>query len=288
MVARLAGVSCTHTPSLASSLAHAPPTPTPAPAPTPSAAGGLAGALAGARAGLARPAEPPPGSLGRDYLDQALPISPPISPISPHICPYLPMHLPVSPRISLLDQALLNMVGLVQARAAQYRLVAFVDVDERPPAAAAEMAAALAALRAGSQPFASLFVRPSWCGGACPAGTAAFAEMLRTGRCSAAHLRGGSGNGNATHPPHGGGGVEPDLAAISPHLAFDLASKVVGVPARMTTIRTHTATPAIGGPHAYAACLQHPVPLIERDPQGCHANQSLAQRSRALRRLRRR
>ena len=182
------------------------------------------------------------------------------------------------------------MVGLMQARAARYRLVAFVDVDERPPAAGAELAAALAALHANpNHAFASLFVRASWCGGACPAGTAAFAEMLHTGRCSAAHLRGGTPpHGNATHPPHGGGGGEPDLAAISPHLAFDLASKVVGVPARMTTIRTHTATPAVGGPHAYAACLQHPVPLIERDPQGCHANQSLAQRSRALRRLRRR
>ena len=32
-----------------------------------------------------------------------------------------------------LEQALLNMVGLVQARAARYRLVAFVDVDEGPP-----------------------------------------------------------------------------------------------------------------------------------------------------------
>ena len=185
------------------------------------------------------------------------------------------------------------MLGPVQARAARYRLVAFVDVDERPPAAGAALAAALAALHANpNHAFASLFVRPSWCGGACPAGTAAFAEMLRAGRCSAAHLsqhlRGGGGGGNATYPPHGGAGGEPDLGAISPHLAFDLASKVVGVPARMTTIRTHTATPAVGGPHAYAACLQHPVPLIERDPQGCHANQSLAQRSRALRRLRRR
>ena len=32
-----------------------------------------------------------------------------------------------------LDQALLNMVGLVQARAAGYASVAFVDVDEQPP-----------------------------------------------------------------------------------------------------------------------------------------------------------
>ena len=184
-----------------------------------------------------------------------------------------------------LDQALLNMVGLVQARAARYRMVAFVDVDERPPAAGGEMAAALAALQAGSQAFASFFFHPSWCSGACPASTAAFAEMLRSGRCSAAHLRGGSGNGNATHVLHGGG-VEPDLASISPYLASDLASKVIGVPARMTTIRIHTATPAIGSPHAYAACLQHPVPLIERDPQGCRANQT--QKSRALRRFRRR
>ena len=49
------------------------------------------------------------------------------------------------------------MVGLVQARAARYKLVAFVDVDEWPPAAGGEMPAALAALQAGSQAFGSFF-----------------------------------------------------------------------------------------------------------------------------------
>ena len=58
------------------------------------------------------------------------------------------------------------MVGLVQARAARYKLVAFVDVDEWPPAAGGEMPAALAALLAGSQAFGSFFFHPSWCGGA--------------------------------------------------------------------------------------------------------------------------
>ena len=127
------------------------------------------------------------------------------------------------------------------------------------------MATALGALQAGSQAFASFFLHPGWCAGVCPRSTAELRDMLRGGRCNASsHLHGGAEN--------------------LPDLIPDLASKVIGVPARMTTVRIHTATPSIGSPHPYAACLQHPVPVIERDPQGCHANQS--QQSRALRRRR--
>ena len=160
-----------------------------------------------------------------------------------------------------LDQALLNMVGLVQARAAGYASVAFVDVDEQPPRDGAALSAALASLLAGRRPFASFFFHPSWCDGACPGSTAEFAEMMRSGTCDTSHL-----HGSVDH---------------------ETVAKVIGVPSRMTAMRVHSAAPGLGHPHPYAGCLQHPMPVIERDGGECHANLTRAKRAIRSRRLRR-
>ena len=199
-----------------------------------------------------------------------------------------------------LDHSLLDMVGLTQARAAGYRLVAFVDVDVQPLARREhELRAALQTWLGGSQAlggggaaagfgaraggggggaaaaaaapaYARLFVQPSGCD-ACPRSTAQLAQVMRDGRCGG-----------------GGGGAQT--------LDMETLSRVVGVPARMATVRVHGTTPSLGTPSArhhdgpFAGCLMRPAAApFERGTAGaCHggsrANGTVASRRR--RRLR--
>jgi len=150
-----------------------------------------------------------------------------------------------------LDQALLNMVGLVQTRAAGYKLIAFVDVDELPPVSVEPLKDALAALAAEEQwSHTSVFVRQSVCSPRyCPKSRSELMDALASGKC------------NGTQLLHGAGNVPP----------LDTVTKVIGVPARMTSVKVHSAAPGlgVGAAHQFAACLQHPVVPFERDIAAC-------------------
>jgi len=127
-----------------------------------------------------------------------------------------------------LDWPLLNMVGLVQSEAAGYRTAAFLDVEDRPPEGAA-IAAALGELVHSRSPYAYLF-RPLHGCDTCPTSLGELAAAMRSDHCN---LSGG-------------------------------LHKVLGVPARMSSVRVGSASPTIGRGHDSGACMQRPVSLIEK------------------------
>ena len=132
------------------------------------------------------------------------------------------------------------MVGLVQARAAGYGAIAFVDLDELPPSSVGDIAAALTMLRASSGGWVKVFFRAHACQH-CPSTSTELMAALRDWRCNKSEL----GTTNHTWA----------------------VSKVLGIPQRMTSISVHRAQPALQPEslRRFAACLRHPISVLKYD-----------------------
>ena len=151
------------------------------------------------------------------------------------------------------DQALLNNLGLVYARAAGYGAVAFLDLDERPgPFAPALREAVRAMQQRRQQAFLFAFMRTNLCT-RCPS-TAAEAAAV----CAPNMSRGG-GIG-MTKPIV----VPRRVSWVGVHEAYATEAPALA-PSASSASKAAASAAASPDIHHFSACLLHPVPAFRME-----------------------